>query len=308
MEDKIQSNSFSLFTDEQLFCLEKTTPLIKNTKLPICRLDFSCSTKNLVQRKGVPVEINKVREITKFTPLINHIRRKDILNSKHSHKHIPSWGKYSETKSSPIQKFNTFSENLAAFFAENNGTVTGCESLEESERKVMSRNVCCNCKKSQCLKLYCECFRNKTYCQGCSCRDCLNIKENQAIRDEAIQSTLLRNPTAFDPKISLTRDSRTSTEVQHTRGCHCKESKCLKNYCECFQSGAFCSSLCKCDQCKNIKGEKNSGLDKDKMAGKEEKKGKEVLLTVHKRARPEKLRRRQKRKIKEEGNKKVRSI
>ena len=32
----------------------------------------------------------------------------------------------------------------------------------------------CNCKKSRCLKLYCECFSADIYCNGCNCTSCLN--------------------------------------------------------------------------------------------------------------------------------------
>jgi deoxyadenosine/deoxycytidine kinase len=33
----------------------------------------------------------------------------------------------------------------------------------------------CNCKKSRCLKLYCECFNNGEYCKNCNCVDCHNL-------------------------------------------------------------------------------------------------------------------------------------
>lgn len=32
----------------------------------------------------------------------------------------------------------------------------------------------CNCKKSRCLKLYCECFAAELFCDSCNCTDCQN--------------------------------------------------------------------------------------------------------------------------------------
>ena len=38
----------------------------------------------------------------------------------------------------------------------------------------------CNCKKSKCLKLYCDCFANGGYCgPACSCMNCANKVENR---------------------------------------------------------------------------------------------------------------------------------
>ena len=37
----------------------------------------------------------------------------------------------------------------------------------------------CNCEKSRCLKLYCECFSWNLLCHNaCNCRDCLNSTLN----------------------------------------------------------------------------------------------------------------------------------
>jgi hypothetical protein len=60
----------------------------------------------------------------------------------------------------------------------------------------------CNCKNSKCLKLYCECFASGRYCEGCHCTNCCNNQENEAIRKEAVEATLERNPNAFRPKIA----------------------------------------------------------------------------------------------------------
>ncbi|RHY44065.1 hypothetical protein DYB34_003352 [Aphanomyces astaci] len=63
----------------------------------------------------------------------------------------------------------------------------------------------CNCKKSQCLKLYCECFASGSICdENCKCVGCHNIPKFDIQRKEAIAITLERNPNAFKPKINTT--------------------------------------------------------------------------------------------------------
>jgi hypothetical protein len=46
------------------------------------------------------------------------------------------------------------------------------EDHDQKPAKVASMS--CNCKKSKCLKLYCECFAANRLCDGCSCKDCGN--------------------------------------------------------------------------------------------------------------------------------------
>ncbi|OAY79494.1 CRC domain-containing protein TSO1 [Ananas comosus] len=125
----------------------------------------------------------------------------------------------------------------------------------------------CSCKKSKCLKLYCECFVAGIYCsEPCACQGCLN----RPIHEEIVLSTRkqieARNPLAFAPKIIQTsgdgqeigeNSNKTPASARHKRGCNCKKSNCQKKYCECYQASVGCSINCRCEGCRNAFGTKN---------------------------------------------------
>ncbi|XP_022722031.1 protein tesmin/TSO1-like CXC 2 [Durio zibethinus] len=138
----------------------------------------------------------------------------------------------------------------------------------------------CNCKKSKCLKLYCECFAAGVYCiEPCSCQDCFN----KPIHEDTVLATRKqiesRNPLAFAPKVIRTSDpipevgddsSKTPASARHKRGCNCKKSSCLKKYCECYQGGVGCSINCRCEGCKNAFGRKEGSAIEETEGPEEE--------------------------------------
>jgi len=143
----------------------------------------------------------------------------------------------------------------------NNKTNINLNEIENNKFKESSGNalsqkltkIVCNCKKSKCLKLYCECFILGLYCDGCNCSPCFNNVDNSEERNKVMELLKEKNPAAFKPKIdyNIYDDKNKVEKTKHIRGCNCRQTQCLKKYCECYQSSVLCTSLCKCTDCKN---------------------------------------------------------
>lgn len=122
----------------------------------------------------------------------------------------------------------------------------------ETEHRDEVQNMGCTCKKTRCLKLYCQCFNAQLYCgNNCRCLSCYNVAIHEKPRGEAIKTILLRNPTAFDSKFKKTANdtalpiavpiapapinptvdidpARAARLLAHKLGCKCRKSSCMK--------------------------------------------------------------------------------
>lgn len=96
---------------------------------------------------------------------------------------------------------------------------------------------------------YCVCFAAGKHCvDRCKCNECRNTGDHEEDVLQAQRAILDRNSQhAFAPKVKRLQQGG-------ARGCTCKNSRCAKNYCECFQAGVACDpQRCKCQNCTNGK-------------------------------------------------------
>lgn len=92
----------------------------------------------------------------------------------------------------------------------------------------------CTCKKTKCLKMYCECFALGKVCTPeCACYSCCNTEGHKDQIEKA------RN------------NAKCKSSRKNTQGCTCKKSQCQKKYCECFNAGLACTDACRCQDCQN---------------------------------------------------------
>ncbi|KAL8166467.1 hypothetical protein V2J09_007966 [Rumex salicifolius] len=135
----------------------------------------------------------------------------------------------------PLDLPNPALEELAESSGESNQAGSNTRRKQASNSANPDGCKRCSCKKSKCLKLYCDCFAAGLYClDSCSCQGCFNRPEHKESVVEARQLIETRNPLAFAPRI-----------MQHVANSPTNSG-----------ANVGCSDGCRCEGCKNVHGKK----------------------------------------------------
>jgi len=118
----------------------------------------------------------------------------------------------------------------------------------------------CKCRKTNCLKFYCECFIRGGMCgTECGCTGCMNNTENLEIRNLLMVDHFEKHNWDTS-KLTLNSELILAPSFKEHSHCKCSKSGCNKKYCECFRVGRSCSVLCGCKECDNGREKEGSGV------------------------------------------------
>ena len=138
----------------------------------------------------------------------------------------------------------------------NNPRINNINYIKNDSNSLPISKIHCTCKKTKCIKKYCECYSSGNLCYNCKCENC----ENKPYYNENIPNQK-KEEENNNNIIELNEDE---DEEKKLIICTCSKSGCNKNYCECFKAKVKCNNKCRCIKCLN-KQEENKETEGHKI-------------------------------------------
>ena len=210
---------------------------------------------------------NQQNQYIKDINQINYIKNKDVEIIKHNSNEIQNINNNEKGAFSLFTNYNNINNN------NNNNNQINYIKNESGEQ---NNKIHCTCKKTKCIKKYCECYSNGVFCYNCKCENCENkpfYMDNNIKNSNNINININKKE---EEEINENKNSKQSIDnnmdnndnnIKKLIICTCSKSGCNKNYCECFKAKVKCNNKCRCIKCLN-KPEDSIQLDETKMISK----------------------------------------
>ena len=178
----------------------------------------------------------------------NIINKTQITNIENKFPNIPLIYQ-NPLQAQEIQKNNNINEKGAFSLLVNNKNNMNINYIKTDSNNIPNSRVHCTCKKTKCIKKYCECYSSGNLCYNCKCENC----ENKPYFIENKNNIIKKEEENNNDIIDLNEDEN---EEKKLIICTCSKSGCNKNYCECFKAKVKCNNKCRCIKCLNKQDEK----------------------------------------------------
>ena len=180
----------------------------------------------------------------------NIINKTQITNIENKFPNIPLIYQ-NPLQAQEIQKNNNINEKGAFSLLVNNNNKNNMNInyIKTDSNNIPNSRVHCTCKKTKCIKKYCECYSSGNLCYNCKCENC----ENKPYFIENKNNIIKKEEENNNDIIDLNEDEN---EEKKLIICTCSKSGCNKNYCECFKAKVKCNNKCRCIKCLNKQDEK----------------------------------------------------
>ena len=198
-------------------------------------------------RGWLPRNINEVKSIIKNNNILNKDENLNPQNPSEVQEYffnqMPKGRKllaeFNKTENSKNQNNSTAYKKIDQNSLLNEIPVNEEENLTEKNNKnifftELGSGYKCSCRKTQCNRFYCECYREGRYCLNCNCNNCHNKPPKHSVSN--------KHPDKNDSE----------TINNNLISCTCTKSGCNKKYCECYKNGVKCNANCRCIGCENI--------------------------------------------------------
>ena len=228
---------------------------------------------NKFQNASIMYQNQPTNQYLKEISQMNYFKAKDNEIMKYNSGELPSIN--SNEKGAFSSFYNNTNNNINSINNINNNNTNKINYLKNESMETINK-IHCTCKKTKCIKKYCECYSSGVFCKNCKCENCENCGNKPYLTDNNNNNNnnIIKKEEELNENKTIKQmsESEIICDINDNYSkkliiCTCSKSGCNKNYCECFKAKVKCNNKCRCIKCLN-KPDETIPLDEEKPISK----------------------------------------